>query len=143
MKILPLLPALLLLAGCASGPFKSVHKAPPATATFSGDTSEPTSDFMGSEIHCRLQSVDGVAVEDTTELAAGSHTVIAVLSSQGTEYVAVIQLRIPTARKYRISARRRDEAITVTLLDAKDQLVATSTATISEQMKFNVFVHQG
>lgn len=142
---LPLL-ALVLLAGCATPPAgTSTPSAPPAPAkkaTVSGDPSGAMQNFMGDEIHCQIQSIDGDSVAGSTELSPGSHKVIVLLSSQGQEYVGVIQIGIPAARAYRLSARRRDDAVTVTLTEGKDKLVATSTASLSEHMKFYVFVNQ-
>jgi len=145
MKTLASLLLLLLLSGCATGPAgkpKTTPAAPKAQATVTGDAADATTDFMGGEIHCRIQSIDGESIDDRTTLSPGRHTVIAVLTSQGEEYVAVIQLGLPEARAYRIRAHLRDDAVTVTLTENGDKLVATSTAALAPQMKFNVFVKQ-
>lgn len=97
---------------------------------------------MGGEIHCRIQSIDGDPVSDTTTLTPGPHTIIAVLTSQSQEYVGVIQLGLPEARPYRIHAHQREDAVTVTLVENGDKLIATSTAPLAAQMKFEVFVQQ-
>ena len=98
---------------------------------------------MGDEIHCQLQSIDGDSAGPSYQLRPGKHTLIANLGSQGKEYVGVIQLLIPEARAYRISARRKDDAVTVTLVDEEAaKIVATSTAPLGEQMNFHVFVMQ-
>jgi hypothetical protein len=81
-----------------------------------------------------------------TTLKSGLHTVITVLTTQGEQFVGVVRVGLPTsppeARTYRIRAHRRNDAITVTLVDDSDKLVATSTASLAPQMKFNVFVKQ-
>jgi len=152
MKTLAPLLLLILLAGCATGPTSTTGKTgtakSPATAqaTVSGDTDGATTDFMGGEIHCHVQSIDGDASNVNTTLKPGLHTVITVLTSQGEQFVGVVQVGLPAnppeARSYRIRAHRRNDAITVTLVDDGDKLVATSTASIAPQMKFSVFVKQ-
>lgn len=145
MKSLIQLLALLLLAGCATNPSHPTAPAQPVPsgpqATVTGDAAGEVTDFMGGEIHCRIQSIDGDTANVTTPLKPGPHTVIAELTSQGEEYVAVIQVGLPEARSYRIRAHRRDDAVTVTLVEG-DKLLATSTAPLGPQMKFNVFVKQ-
>jgi hypothetical protein len=146
MKTLVPLLVLLLLAGCATSPSGPPPPKPPAApagpqATVTGDAEGEVTDYMGGEIHCRIQSIDGDTVNVTTALKPGPHTVIAVLTSQGEEYVAVIQVGLPEARPYRIRAHRRDDAVTVTLVEG-DKLLATSTAPLGPQMKFSVFVKQ-
>lgn len=149
MKTLAPLLLLLLLAGCASRPanvpttgLAPVQAPAPATATVTGDPVGAATDFMGGEIHCRIQSIDGDPVSDTTTLAPGRHSIIAVLNTQDQDYVGVIQIGLPEARPYRIRAHRRDDAVTVTLVEGGDKLIATSTAPLAAQMKFDVFVKQ-
>jgi len=145
MKTLVPLLLLLLLAGCnttSSGPTVSHASTPGPQATVTGDAAGEVTDFIGGEIHCRIQSIDGDTVNVTTALKPGPHTVIAELTSQGEQYVAVIQVGIPEARPYRIRAHRRDDAVTITLVEGGDKLIATSTAPLAPQMKFNVFVKQ-
>lgn len=143
MKTLVPLLFLILLAGCTTGPINATKPAgQPALASVRGDPDGATTDFMGGEIHCRLQSIDGDSVHVNTTFKPGPHTVIAVLTSKGEEYVGVIQVGLPEPRAYRIRAHQRDDAITVTLVDDCDELVATSTAPLAAQMKFNVFVKQ-
>jgi len=142
--LLPLL-FFILLTGCVTGPSRptgTTHLPAATQTTVSGDPEGATTDFIGGEIHCLIQSIDG----DTTNVAAtlqpGLHTVIAVLTSEGEEYVGVVQVGLPEARACRIRAHRRHDAITVTLVDEGDTLLATSTARVAAQMKFNVFVKQ-
>lgn len=146
MKTLVPFLLLVLLAGCATAPIsatKSLGTGQPAVATVRGDPEGATTDFIGGEIHCRLQSIDGDAIHRDATFNPGPHTVIAVLTSQGEEYVGVIQVGLPEPKAYRIHAHQRDDAITVTLVDDSDnRLVATSTAPLASQMKFNVFVKQ-
>ena len=152
MKTLAPLLFLILLTGCATGPTGSTGKtgtikpSAPAQATVTGDPDGATTDFMGGEIHCHIQSIDGDASNVEATLKPGLHTVIAVLTSQGEEYVGVVHVGLPIgfpeARTYRIRAHRRNDAVTVTLVDDCDNLVATSTASLEPQMKFNVFVKQ-
>lgn len=143
MKTLVSLLLLVLLAGCTTGPTSTTNRVgQPAFASVHGDADDATTDFMGGEIHCRLQSIDGETVHANTTFKPGPHTVIAVLTSQGEEYVGVIQVGLPEPRAYRIRAHQRNDAITVTLVDDCDELVATSTAPLAAQMKFNVFVKQ-
>jgi len=148
MKTLATLLLLILLTGCATGTTRPAGttrttKAPAtAQASVSGDPDGATTDFLGGEIHCHIQSIDGDAANVEATLRPGLHTVIAVLSSQGEQYVGVVQVGLPEARDYRIHAHRRGDAITVTLVDDGDKLVATSTAQLASQMKFNVFVKQ-
>jgi hypothetical protein len=146
MKTPALLLVLLALAGCATSPSRSTPPLASSTpagpqATVTGDAEGEVTDFMGGEIHCRIQSIDGDTVNVTTALKPGPHTVIAVLTSQGEEYVAIIQVGLPEARPYRIRAHRRDDAVTITLVEG-GKLLATSTAPLAPQMKFNVFVKQ-
>lgn len=146
MKTLVPLLLLILLAGCTTGPISATKPARPeqsAAATVRGDPEGATTDFMGGEIHCRIQSIDGDAVHKDATFDPGPHTVIAILTSDGEEYVGIIQVGLPAPRSYRIRAHQRDDAITVTLVDDSDsRLVATSTAPLAAQMKFNVFVKQ-
>ena len=155
MKTLAPLLLLILLTGCATGPTGmtgtttktgTTKPSAPVQATVTGDPDGATTDFMGSEIHCHVQSINGDTSNANTALKPGLHTVIAVLTSQGEQYVGVVQVGLPAsppeARTYRIRAHRRNDAITVTLVDDGDQLVATSTASVAPQMKFNVFVKQ-
>jgi len=128
---------LLLLGGCTSRP----AGAPAAHATLNGDAAGANTDFMGGEIHCRIQSIDGVR-DDSTTLKPGRHTVIAVLTTQGREYVGVIQVGLPESRAFHIRAHQREDAVTVTLVDDNNNLLATSTASLAPQMKFAVFVKQ-
>ena len=152
MKTLAPLLLLFLLVGCTTAPVGAPSKAgttkpsAPAQATFSGDADGATTDFMGGEIHCQVHSIDGDTSNANVTLQSGLHTVIAVLTSQGEEYVGVVHVGLPIgfpeARTYRIRAHRRNDAVTVTLVDDCDNLVATSTASLEPQMKFNVFVKQ-
>jgi hypothetical protein len=147
MKTLVPLLLFILLTGCATGPAggtatRTISAPASALATVSGDPEGATTDFMGGEIHCHVQSIDGDTSNVTATLAPGMHTVIAVLTSQGQQYVGVVQVGLPEARAYRMHAHRRNDAITVTLVDETDKLVATSTAALAAQMKFNVFVKQ-
>lgn len=146
MKTLVPLLLLLLLAGCATGPISTTQPSQPrqaAGATVRGDPDDATIDFMGGVIHCHIRSVDGTTVHEETTFDPGPHTIIAVLTSEGAEYVGVIQVGLLEPKAYRIRAHQREDAITVTLVDDSDnKLVATSTAPLAAQMKFNVFVKQ-
>ena len=151
MKTLAPLLLLLLLGGCASRPAGPTAPAAPATAapatptthaSVSGDPVGANTDFMGGEIHCRIQSIDGVAVDESVTVTPGRHTVIVVLTTRGEEYVSVVQVGLPEPRAYRIHAHHREDAVTVTLVDDNDKLIATSTAALAPQMKFAVFVKQ-
>ena len=141
-NLLPLL-ALLWLGGCGTPPAGVPAGPPGAVATLKGDPAGTGQDYMGDEIHCRMQSIDGDSVGDSYQLRLGRHTLIATLGSQGKEYVGVIQLLIPEPKTYRLYARRKDDAVTVTLVDEEaTKIVATSTAPLGPQMKFHVFVVQ-
>jgi len=146
MKTLVPFLVLILLAGCTTGPTAATRPSAsgqPALATVRGDPDGATTDYIGGEIRCRIQSIDGDTVHTDATFDPGPHTVIAVLTSQGEEYVGVIQVGLPEPRAYRIHAHQRDDAITVTLVDdSNNKLVATSTAPLASQMKFNVFVKQ-
>ena len=98
---------------------------------------------MGDEIRCQMQSIDGDTVGPTYQLRLGNHTLIATLGEPGNEHVGVVQLLIPEARSYRVTARRREDAVTVSLVDEETKkIVATSTAPLGDHMKFFVFVVQ-
>ena len=134
---------LLLLGGCATPSATAPAPATGVVATIKGDPAGTAQDYMGDEIHCQMQSIDGDSVGATYQLKPGKHTLIANLASQGKEYVGVVQLLIPEARAYRIRARRQDDAVTVTLVDEEAaKIIATSTAPLSEHMQFFVFVVQ-
>ncbi len=143
MKTLFPLISLLLLGGCAAPSDQAPASQTKPVATLNGDPAAPMENFMGDEIHCQMQSIDGDTVGAAYQLRPGKHTLIANLGSQGKEYVGVVQLLIPEARAYRIKARRKDDAVTVTLVDEEaKKIIATSTAPLSEQMNFYVFVVQ-
>jgi hypothetical protein len=146
-RLLPLVfaGALLLLLGACAAPQATVRSAaePAAVATLKGDAAGAPQDFMGDEIACRLHSIDGESVGPTSTLRPGRHTLIVTLGHAGREYVGVVQLLIPQPRSYRVSARKRDDAVTMTLVDeTAAKIVATSTAALAEQMNFTVFVVQ-
>jgi hypothetical protein len=145
MKTLAPLLLLILVTGCATGPSRptaTTHSRAATHANISGEPDGATTDFMGAEIPCHIQSINGDPADVTAPLQPGLHTVIAVLRSQGAEYVGVVQVGLPEARICRIRAHRRNDAITVTLVDDSDTLLATSTALLAGQMKFSVFVKQ-
>jgi len=144
MKTLAPLLLLVLLAGCASRPAPTAPNSASAqaTVTVTGDPAGAATDFMGGEIHCHIQSIDGDPVSDTARLSPGRHSIIAVLNSQDQVYIGVIQIGVPDARPYRIRAHRREDAVTVTLVGECDRLIATATAPLAAQMKFDVFVKQ-
>ncbi len=143
MKSLFPLITMLLLGGCAAPSEQAPAGRTKPVATLNGDPAAPMENFMGDEIHCQMQSIDGDTVGATYQLRPGKHTLIANLGSQGKEYVGVVQLLIPEARAYRVKARRKDDAVTVTLVDEEaKKIIATSTAPLSEQMNFYVFVVQ-
>lgn len=142
MKTLAPLLLLVLLAGCASRPAGNTPNSASPQATVTGDPAGATTDFMGGEIHCHIQSIDGDPVSETAQLTPGRHSIIAVLNSQDQDYIGVIQIGVPDARPYRIRAHRREDAVTVTLVGEGDKLIATATAPLAAQMKFDVFVKQ-
>jgi hypothetical protein len=134
---------LLLLGGCSTPPAAGPAAKTVAVATIKGDAAGAPENFMGDEIHCQMESIDGETVGATYQLRPGQHTLIATLASQGKEYVGVIQLLIPAARSYRVTARRKEDAVTVSLVDEDAaKIIATSTAPLGEHMKFYVFVVQ-
>jgi hypothetical protein len=138
MKTLPPLVALLFLLGaCASAPSGPV-------ATIKGDPAGTEENYLGDEIHCKLEFIDGQAIGDSSPLSPGKHTLLVMLGNQGKTYQGVVRLLIPSTSTYRISARKKDEdAITVTLVDESTTIpVATSTAPLSSHMEFFVFVTQ-
>lgn len=140
--LLPVLVLALCLGGCSS------PSSPPAAggplAILKGDRpGAPDQDFMGDEIRCEMQSIDGESVGDSYGLTPGkTHTLIAHVFPDGKQCVAVIRLHIPQAKTYRIRARRNDDAVTLTLMEEGGRLAATSTAPLADQMKFDVFVIQ-
>ncbi len=145
-QALPVISLLLLLGGCAT-PHAVISAGPASSAvpvaTIKGDTAGQMDNFMGDEIRCQMQSIDGDTVGATYQLRLGEHTLIVTLGDPGKEYVGVVQLLIPAAKNYRVNARRREDAITVSLVDeGAAKIVATSTAPLSDHMKFYVFVVQ-
>ena len=141
-NLLPVI-ALLLLGGCATPSAQVPAGQTRPVATLKGDAAGPMDNFMGDEIHCQMQSIDGESVGASYQLRPGKHSLIVTLGNQGKEYVAVVQLLIPEARTYRVTARRKDDAVTLSLVDEEAaKIIATSTEPLSEQMKFFVFVVQ-
>ena len=72
-----------------------------------------------------------------------SHRVIVALGSNENEHVGDVDLLIPAAKNYRLKAERDDETFIISLVeDDSGKIAATSTALVSQVMKFKVFVGQ-
>ena len=140
-----LLPGLSLfaLAGCNTLPGIRWPGRPDAVATVRVYVPTVVEAGAGNEVGCEIQSIDGITLDGGDRLSPGKHRLIVSFNSGGKAYVGDVDLVIPEAKNYRLKAERKDDSITLSLVEAKTaKVVATSTAPAEQQMKFLVFVIQ-
>ncbi len=146
MKTLLPLIALLLLAGCMTPQARiPVGHAGPAApvATLEVHRATAIEFFTGYEARCQIQSIDGAGVGANYQLLPGNHTLTISLVHLGREYIGDVDLVIPEAKSYELKAKRKGDAFMLSILDvAADEIIATSTAPLTDRMKFLVFVVQ-
>ncbi|MBL9215975.1 MAG: hypothetical protein JNG83_10910 [Opitutaceae bacterium] len=149
MKRLPFLVLALVLGGCTTPAMKdpAAADAPsataPAVATLTPSPASRFDFFLGHDVECRIETIDGIALEKDPPLTPGKHRLLVVLQSAGKEFVGEVDLVIPAARQYQLKAKRKDDAFTVSLVDTETSaIIATSTAPAAARMKFLVFVVQ-
>lgn len=152
-NLLPLL-AVLLLGGCMMPWSKtSARHLAPATATGAAPTgpvatlevhrANPIELFSGYEARCAILSIDGAPIDSNYQLLPGNHTLTVSLLHLGQEYVGDVDLVIPEAKSYELKAKRKGDAFTLSIVDVEsDKIIATSTAPLTERLKFLVFVVQ-
>lgn len=146
MKPLPFLIALLALAGCTTPPAQVRSELPkPAgpLASIEVRRTNAISFFTGYEARCEIHSIDGAAADSNCELTPGNHTLTVSLGHLGREYAGDVDLVIPEAKRYELKAKRKGDAFMLSIVDIEaDKVIATSTATLNDHMKFLVFVVQ-
>ena len=144
-RLLPLI-ALLWLAGCTTPPAKVQTARPkPAipVASIEVHRANPIEFFTGYEARCEIHSIDGAGIGSNYQLLPGNHTLTVSLNHLGREYSGDVDLIIPEARKYELKAQRKGDAFLLSIVDVDaDKIIATSTAPLTEHMKFLVFVVQ-
>ena len=143
VRLLPILAALFLLAGCTTPHGTMRAGQADAVATIRVYVPSPVETAAGSEVRCIIQSIDGVLVGSSDSLTPGKHRLIVALTLGGNEHVGDVDLIIPEAKNYRLKAEKKDDSFTLSLVEVTTaRTVATSTAPANQQMKFLVFVLQ-
>jgi hypothetical protein len=142
-SLIPFAALLLVLAGCSS-PSATTSPGPgKPVATIQTQAPSTESSPANKEIRCHIHMIDGVDAEGSDHLLPGHHRVIVALGSGENEHVGDVDLLIPAAKNYRLRAERGEEMFTLTLIEMDTgKVAATSSALVSQVMKFKVFVGQ-
>jgi len=144
MKPLLILTALFLVAGCTTpqATRRAVELKSPV-ASLEVRRTNPIEFFTGYEARCEIISIDGAGAGESCQLSPGNHTLTVSLKHLGREYSGDVDLVIPEARRYELKAKRKGDAFMLSIVDiGTGRIIATSTATLNDHMRFLVFVVQ-
>lgn len=143
MSLIALAGWVLVVAGCTTTGGSGKNIVPAKAASLEVPATERQTGHANTGIVCRIQMIDGVRASNSDRLKPGHRRLVVALRTQEGEFSGNVDLVIPAAKDYRLTAEREYDTFTISLIEADtSNVVATSTVSPAPVMSFQVFVLQ-